>query len=323
MNRSRVAVVIPCLNEELTVASVVTSALAATPEARVYVFDNNSTDQTAHLARLAGATVILSAQPGKGSVLNHAFRILDEDVLIFVDGDGTYDMARAPRMAELVLGQGYDMVICNRKAVHTHSAFPRFHQIGNYFFSKLVSFCVGQKVSDVFSGYRALSRDFYKSLFIDSVGFEIESELTIKAISQSYRTCEVTGQYGARPEGSFSKLRTYLDGFLILKFIFNALRDCRPLMFFCLTSFLMLGLSLASGWAPIQDYIQFKYVYTVPRAVLAGCLMILSSTFFAVGLILDSQLRIARQQSKIIKNHMRAQVSSQSPGEIIDLKRAG
>ena len=299
------AFVIPCLNEELTIAQVIRDCRMHLPQASVYVFDNNSTDKTAEVARAEGATVIASPKPGKGSVIQHAFQILDADHLVILDGDATYPVHKAPEMVSLLNSKRYDMVVCTREAANNKKAFPKFHKLGNRGFSMLVSGLLGNSVSDVFSGYRAVSRDFYESLTLESRGFEIESELTIKAYSHGFSVKEVQGPYHERPEGSHSKLKTFSDGSRILKFVFLVMRDCRPLFFFGWIAILCFLLSLAAGWAPIQYYIHFFFFYTVPRAVLSASLMILSIVSFGVGLILDSQLRHLRDQSKLMRRWLK------------------
>jgi len=294
-----IAFVVPCLNEELTVAHVVRDCGAHLPEATVYVFDNNSTDQTAKVAKKAGAVVISSLRPGKGAVIRHAFSTLREDILIILDGDGTYPASLAPELAQALIDGQYDMAVCVRQS--HQEVYPRFHKLGNRLFSWAVSFLAGKKVSDVFSGYRAVTREFYETIAVDSKGFEVESELTLKAHSRDFHVKEIPGTYGKRPEGSHSKLRTFRDGFRILKFIFLMMRDCRPLPFFAFAALCCFCLSLVSGVAPIMDYIQFQYVYTVPRAILAASLMMMSMVLCAVGLILDSQIRHVREQSKLIR----------------------
>jgi glycosyltransferase involved in cell wall biosynthesis len=304
MSPNSIGFVIPCLNEEMTVATVVADCKKALPGAVVYVFDNKSTDQTALKAAQAGATVIPSPRPGKGEVIRHAFSVLDKDILVMLDGDGTYDAQLAAAMTDLVSQEHADMVVCIRKAP-SDGAYPRFHRLGNQMFSAFVSVLLGKKISDVFSGFRAVSREFYESVFIESKGFEVESEMTLKAVSHGYRIREIGGEYRERPAGSYSKLRTFKDGFFILKFIFLIIKDCRPLAFFSFASLVCMILSALSGLAPIQDYMEYKYVHTVPRAILAASLMVMAMLFFGIGLILDSQIRNLREQSQLLRRWVR------------------
>jgi glycosyltransferase involved in cell wall biosynthesis len=299
--KTSVAFAIPCFNEEATIGRVVEDCRLSLPEAEIYVFDNNSVDQTAVRASRAGARVIHSARRGKGEVIRHAFETLKSDVIIIVDGDDTYAIERAPEMVRIISDESVDMVVCNRHSEGNSKAYRRFHRLGNLAFSWLVGGLLGQRVTDVFSGYRAVSRQFYETVSLDSTGFEIESELTLKAISHGFSVKEITGTYRSRPEGSHSKLRTFHDGFKILKFIFSILRDCRPLGFFGALASLCFMLSVWAGSAPIADFLREHYVHTVPRAILAASLMVLSIVMFGVGLILDSQNRHFREQSKLIR----------------------
>ena len=294
----RIAVLIPCYNEEITIVKVVNDSRLYLPSAQIYVFDNNSSDRTAEFARTAGAEVILSPIQGKGHVVRHAFRVIDADIYILVDGDDTYPMDAAPKLIEQVEA-GFDMVVGTRLSVFTPGAFRKFHLFGNHFLSATVSSFFGQKISDMLSGFRAFSREFVEQIPLNSQGFEIETDLTLQAISKNYPICEVPVAYRERPEGSFSKLKTFDDGFLILKFIFRLVRDYKPLQFFsCLAAFFVL-LSLASGYAPIHDYMVSGFVYTVPRAILASACMLLAVVLFGVGLILDSQIRHFNEQFTI------------------------
>jgi glycosyltransferase involved in cell wall biosynthesis len=313
-----VAFVIPCFNEEATVAQVVRDCRAAWPQAEIYVFDNNSTDRTVSEALQAGAQVVHSPRQGKGHVIRHAFAVLDADVVVMLDGDGTYRASLAKEMIEVVLNEGVHMVVCNRisetsevlvapatvaKAGSSTASkpYPRFHRFGNRLFSRFVSALLGHHVTDVFSGYRAVSREFYDSLVLDSEGFEIESELTLKATSQGFEVKEIFGPYKGRPAGSHSKLKTFKDGFKILKYMFWVMRDCRPLLFFGSAAFLCVIFSLWSGSAPILDYLRFQYVFTVPRAVLAASLMVMAFMLFGIGVVLDSQVRHLRQQTQLLR----------------------
>ncbi len=291
-----VAVIIPCFNEELTIAKVVHDARRALPEARIYVFDNNSTDRTADEARTAGAEVIHSPRQGKGHVVRHAFRVVDADVIVMVDGDDTYPMDEAPKLVSLVLAENYDMVVGTRLSHFSAEAFRKFHLFGNRFLSRTVSSFFGQEVSDMLSGFRAFSRAFVEQVPLHSGGFEIETDLTLQAISKNYSICETPIAYRHRPEGSFSKLKTFDDGFLILKFIFRLVRDYKPLQFFSVLATLCVCLGLIAGWAPVRDFVLHAYVYTVPRAILAAALMLLGTVLFGVGLILDSQNRHFAEQ---------------------------
>lgn len=288
---AQIAVIIPCYNEELTVAKVVRDARAALPSASIYVFDNRSSDQTAERAHEAGAIVIPSPRRGKGNVVRHAFRLVDADVYVMVDGDDTYPMDEAPKLVQAIHAGGFDMAVGTRLTQFSETAFRKFHLFGNRFLSKTVSSFFGEEISDMLSGFRAFSRAFVEQVPLNSEGFEIETDLTLQAISKGFAICEMPISYRERPEGSHSKLKTFDDGFLILKFIFRLIRDYRPLPFFSSLAFISVVLGVISGWAPVRDFVLHSYVYTVPRAILAASLMLLGTVLFGVGLILDSQNR--------------------------------
>jgi glycosyltransferase involved in cell wall biosynthesis len=303
--RLRIAVVVPCYNEEITVGKVVRDFRKALPDAEIYVFDNCSRDRTAEVARAAGAAVIHSPLQGKGHVVRHAFRVIDADCLVMVDGDDTYPAEDCPRLIEPVVKDGFDMVVGTRLQVHDGGAFRRFHLFGNHMLSKLVSLLFGQKITDMLSGYRVFSRNFVERVPLHSKGFEIETDLTLQTVSKGFSVREIPVSYRARPKGSHSKLSTFSDGALILRFIFRLIKDEKPLPFFTLLAFFCFGFGLVSGWAPIMDYLEHSYVYKVPRAILAASLMLLSAVLFGVGLILDSQVRYFQLQHTLL-SHLRS-----------------
>ena len=290
-----VAVLIPCYNEEITIAKVVNDTRLYLPMARIYVFDNNSSDQTAVRARAAGAEVICSPIQGKGHVVRHAFRVIDAEIFVLVDGDDTYPMDAAQKLIDQVEA-GFDMVVGTRLSEFAPGAFRKFHLFGNRFLSATVSSFFGQRISDMLSGFRAFSREFVEEIPLNSRGFEIETDLTLQAISKNYSICEVPVAYRERPSGSFSKLKTFDDGFLIIKFIFRLVRDFKPFQFFTSLAALFVVMGLVAGYAPIHDYMVSAYVYTVPRAILASGCMLFAVVLFGVGLILDSQNRHFNEQ---------------------------
>lgn len=298
----KIAIIIPCFNESLTIDKVVSDCRQASPQSDIYVFDNNSSDNTKLAAERAGAKVIHSPLQGKGHVIRHAFKIVHADYYVMLDGDDTYPAEMIPKLLEEAQAKNLDMLIATRMTNHTKKAFSRTHYFGNQFFSKFVSIIFNYNVNDIFSGYRIFNQEFAKNVLITSHGFEIEADLTLEAISQGWTIGEYPITYRDRPQGSQSKLNTYKDGFRILKFIFNVLRDFKPLTFFTFLSFSSFVLSILMGIAPIRDYLNYAYVYTVPRAILAASLMILSAVFLCVGLILDSQKRYYQKQMLAIKN---------------------
>jgi glycosyltransferase involved in cell wall biosynthesis len=283
-----VIVMIPCLNEEKTVGKVVADFKASLPGADIYVYDNNSTDKTADTARSKGAVVMPAPVQGKGNVVRQMFSELDGDAFLMVDGDDTYPAGEAPRLiAELKKGEA-DMVVGARMSEHGAKSFRAFHKFGNSLVAKLISLIFSRKVTDVMSGYRAFSWTFVKSIPLMSEGFDVETEMTLQALAKDFRISEIPIKYGERPEGSFSKLNTYLDGFLVLKTIFLIFKDYKPFVFFFLLSIILAALSIVFGYWPVMDYIRFRYVYHVPLAVLASGIGILSALSFGLGLIMDT-----------------------------------
>ncbi|MGZ3773976.1 MAG: glycosyltransferase family 2 protein [Pseudobdellovibrionaceae bacterium] len=295
------AVIIPCHNEELTIAKVVKDCQKYLPQAQVYVFDNISTDKTAETAKNCGATVVYSPKKGKGNVIRHAFSTVEADIYIVIDGDDTYPIEEAHKLIQPVQSGNFSMAVGTRQEFHTEKAFRRFHLFGNKFFSKVVSLSFGKEISDMLSGYRVFSKEFVKLVPLRSQGFEVETDLTLQAISKNFDIVEIPISYRNRPQGSTSKLKTFSDGTLILKFIFHLAKDYRPLPFFTFASLSCVLLSLLAGYAPILEFIEYAYVYKVPRAVLAGCLMILAVVFLGVGLVLDSQIRYFNDQFILLR----------------------
>ncbi len=286
----KIAVLIPCYNEEPTVAAVVAGFRAALPEAEVWVFDNNSGDRTAELAAGAGARVVPSPRQGKGHVVRHMFDTVEADIYLMADGDGTYPPAAARGLLDLVASGKADMAVGRRLSSHTEGAFRRFHTFGNRLVARLISALFGVRVTDVLSGYRAFSRDFVKSIPLMSAGFEIETEMTLQAISKNFTLVETDIDYGARPPGSFSKLSTFADGFRVLRSMFLIFKDYKPLFFFSAVAALFFTLSLLAGTPPVLDYIRNEnhFVKHVPLAVLAASLGILGCLSLSIGLILDT-----------------------------------
>lgn len=274
-------------------AQVVRGYQKALPHAGVYVFDNASTDQTARVARAAGATVVLSPLPGKGNVVRDIFRTMDADWILLVDGDGTYDPADAPRLLEMAARQNADMVVGRRwtAAGESPRAYRPMHEMGNRIICGLIRLAFGVSLQDVFSGYRVVGRGMAKTVPLQSRGFEVETELTLQAISKDYKFLEVETRYRARPPGSFSKLSTWRDGLWVAKCLFTIGRLYRPMVFFGSCGLGLAGLSLLAGSAPIVDYLRDRWVYRVPLAILATGLAILATLSFMIGLILEAQLK--------------------------------
>jgi len=284
----RVSVVIPCLNEERTVARVIEDMKAALPGAEITVFDNGSSDRTAEIARASGATVIASPRRGKGNVIRHMANVIDADVYVLLDGDDTYPAAEAPRLVQRFLETGVDMLVATRLESHDAGAFRVFHELGNRLIARIIALLYRAPITDVLSGYRLLSNRFVRLVHLRSEGFEIETEMTLQALAKGLPILEVPIEYGRRPDGSHSKLDTVSDGLLIFKCIFLLFKDYKPFVFFTAVAAIFALFSVITGAAPVLDFYQHAYVYHVPRAILAAGLAILAAVSFGVGLLLDT-----------------------------------
>jgi glycosyltransferase involved in cell wall biosynthesis len=291
INYRDVAVLAPCLNEAATIAQVVSDFMRALPGCRVYVYDNASTDQTAERAREAGATVRFEPLPGKGGVLRRMFADIDARVYVIVDGDSTYDAARAPELVAAIALEGFDMMTAARDNAGEGEAYRRGHRLANRMFNWLLGAFFGQRPTDVFSGYRALSRRFVKSFPATARGFEIETELTVHAFQMRVPCGEIVTRYFPRPHGSASKLRSYRDGVRILAFMGFLFKDVRPFAFFGIIGVSLLVAALAVGSPVIVEYERTGLVPRLPTAVLATGLVLLSWLSIVCGLILDSVSR--------------------------------
>lgn len=293
---SRVAVLVPCYNEAVTIAQVVRDFRKALPEAIIYVYDNNSSDDTAGIARDCGAVVRHVGLQGKGNVIRRMFADIEADVYVMVDGDATYHAPSAPVMVQRMFLEGLDMVVGSRKS-EEQAAYRAGHRFGNQMLTGFVTVLFGRSFSDMLSGYRVFSRRFVKSFPAQAQGFETETELTVHALEMRVPAAEVETPYGARPEGSFSKLSTYRDGWRILQTILLLLRTERPLAFFGSAGLLLIALALALAWPLFVTYAQTGLVPRLPTAVLVMGLLLLASLSFVCGLVLDTMTR-ARHELK-------------------------
>ncbi len=292
---SRVAVVIPCYNEAPTIAQVVREFRAQLPEAEIHVFDNASTDGSGELARSAGARVQLVPQRGKGEVVRAMFRDVDADVYVMVDGDSTYPAARVHELMAPVVERRADMVVATRLAEFGDDSFRRLHVFGNRLVLRTINASFGASLADAMSGYRAFSRRFVKTMPVLSHGFEIETEMTLHALVHGLVVHEIPVAYGARPEGSSSKLRTFHDGARVLRTIGNLYKHYRPLAFFGGFGVVLLLVGLMTGILVTIEFIEHGQVIGVARAVLAVACGILGVIALATGFILDTVNRRARE----------------------------
>ena len=294
----RVAVLVPCYNEEAAVATVVADFRKALPEAAIFVYDNNSRDRTVEVARAAGAVVRSERRQGKGHVVRRMFADVDADVYVLVDGDATYDAPSAPRMIERLISDHLDMVVGFRVDQST-AAYRPGHRTGNRMLTGFLSSVFGQAFRDILSGYRVFSRRFVKSFPVLSDGFEIETELSVHALELALPVAEIETPYYARPEGSVSKLNTWRDGFRILGTILKLYRSEKPLRFFTAIGLFLMLISVGLAIPVIVTYLEEGIVPRLPTAVLSMGLMIVAVLSVSSGLVLDTVTR-GRREMKLL-----------------------
>jgi glycosyltransferase involved in cell wall biosynthesis len=290
----RIAVLVPCFNEEAAVATVVRDFRKSLPSATIYVYDNNSTDRTAILAREAGAIVRSERRQGKGHVVRRMFADVDADIYILVDGDATYDAASAPRMIAALVDEHLDMVV-GLRVDQAEAAYRRGHRTGNWMLTRFLSSVFGQAFKDILSGYRVFSRRFVKSFPVLSDGFEIETELAVHTLELALPVAEVETPYYARPQGSFSKLNTWRDGFRILGTILKLYRAEKPLRFFTAIGALLAALAIGLAVPVFVTYLEQGVVPRLPTALLSTGLMIVAMLSVSSGLVLDTVTRGRRE----------------------------
>ncbi|SFJ12973.1 Glycosyltransferase involved in cell wall bisynthesis [Bradyrhizobium sp. cf659] len=294
----RVAVLVPCYNEEAAVATVVADFRKALPAADVYVYDNNSTDRTATIAREAGAIVRSERRQGKGHVVRRMFADIEADIYVLVDGDATYDAPSAPCMIDKLLDEHLDMVV-GLRVDQSQAAYRRGHRMGNRLFTGFLASTFGHAFKDMLSGYRVFSRRFVKSFPVLSDGFEIETEFAVYALELSLPAAEIETPYYARPEGSFSKLNTWQDGLRIFNMMLKLNRSERPLRFFSAIGIVLALLSMALGLPVVITFLETGLVPRLPTAVLSMGLMIMALLSASSGLVLDTVTR-GRREMKML-----------------------
>ena len=294
----RIAVLLPCYNEEAAIAATVAGFRAALPGATIYVYDNNSRDRTAEVAAAAGAVVRTERQQGKGHVVRRMFADIDADVYVMADGDLTYDPTRAPQMVDLLVAEQLDMVVGTRRH-EEKDAYRGGHVLGNRLFTGLLSGLFGRSFSDIFSGYRVFSRRFVKSFPVLSSGFEIETEMSVHALELRMPVGEVETIYAARPEGSQSKLSTWSDGWRILKTIVTLYRIERPVLFFGSIGALLVALAILLAIPLVITYLNTGLVPRFPTAILVTGMIIIAVLCFFAGLILDTVTRGRREMRRL------------------------
>jgi len=292
---NKIAVLIPCYNEGVTIAKVVADFKAVLPEADIYVYDNNSSDHTDEIARAAGAIVRYERRQGKGNVIRTMFREIDADCYLMADGDDTYPAELAPRMCEEILKNNVDMVIGDRLSATYFTENKRsFHNTGNRLVRKLVNSLFHGNVKDIMTGYRAFSHLFVKTFPVLSKGFEIETEMTVHALDKNMNIIEVPVPYRDRPEGSESKLNTVSDGFKVLLTIFNLYKDHRPLLFFSLIALLFAIISVGFFISIFAQFLRTGLVAHFPTLIVSGFIMLAALLCFTCGLILDTVVKKER-----------------------------
>jgi glycosyltransferase involved in cell wall biosynthesis len=294
----RVAVILPCYNEEAAIGQTVAAFRSALPGASIYVYDNNSRDRTVDYARAAGAIVRTEAMQGKGHVVRRMFADVDADVYVMADGDATYDAGAAPALIARLIDENLDMVVGARRS-EVELAYRRGHRLGNRLLTGMLARLFGNSFTDILSGYRVFSRRFVKSFPILSAGFEIETEISVHALELRMPVAEIATDYAARPEGSESKLSTYRDGWRILGTILNLFRIERPVLFYGDIGLILLILALSLAAPLIHTYLLTGLVPRQPTAILVTGLVILACLSFFSGLILDTVTRGRRETRRL------------------------
>ena len=294
----KVAVLIPCYNEAVTIGKVVDDFKRVLPDADIYVYDNNSKDDTAAIAEDHGAIVRTEPRQGKGNVVRQMFREIDADYYIMVDGDDTYPAEAAPRLLEPLMNDAADMTVGDRLSNGTYGEENdrAFHGFGNNLVRWLIKVIYGYAFDDVMTGYRAFNRIFVKTMPVLSEGFQIETELSIHAVDKRFRITDVPIDYRDRPEGSYSKLSTFGDGAKVLRAIASLIKDQKPKAFFGWLALILIVLGLIAGIPVIAEYFQTGLVPRFPTAILAIALVICGALSFTAGIILDTVAKTGRKQ---------------------------
>jgi len=294
----RIAILLPCYNEEAAIAQTVAAFQAALPSAQLYVYDNNSHDRTREVAQGAGAIVREERMQGKGHVVRRMFADIEADVYVMADGDMTYDAAAAPELVRRLVEERLDMVVGARKS-EVEEAYRPGHRLGNRLFTSILAGLFGRSFTDIFSGYRVFSRRFVKSFPALSRGFETETEISVHALELAMPVAEIVTAYGARPEGSVSKLSTYRDGWRIMRTILHLFRIERPVLFYGGFAAFLAALALVLALPLILTYAETGLVPRFPTAILVTGLMVVAFLSFGVGLILDTVVRGRREMRRL------------------------
>lgn len=303
MKNKKIAVLIPCYNEAITIEKVVKDYKRALPDADIYVYDNNSTDGTDKIAKKAGAIVRYEYRQGKGNVIRTMFREIDADCYLMIDGDDTYPAENAREMCDLVLSGKADMVIGDRLSSTYFEENKRpFHNFGNKIVRWLINHLFKNKIKDIMTGYRAFSKEFVKGFPVLSKGFEIETEMTIHAVDKNFKLVEIPVEYRDRPKGSVSKLNTYSDGFKVLKMIATLFKEYKPFYFFGIVALIFLILALGFGIPVVVEYFQTGLVPRFPTLIVACIFLVLSMLLWIAGIILEVIVKKHKQLYELYLN---------------------
>ncbi len=305
----RVAVLVPCYNEEIAIGDTVRGFQAAMPHAHIYVYDNNSKDRTMEVARQAGAIVRREPLQGKGNVVRRMFSDIDADVYVMTDGDATYDPTSAQSMVDLLIEENLDMVVGRRISTQTE-AYRAGHVLGNRMLTGFLAQLFGQRFTDILSGYRVFSRRFAKSFPALASGFETETELTVHALTLNLPIAEIETKYFARPEGSVSKLSTYRDGFRILRVMLTLFKNERPVLFFGIAALVLALVSVALSVPVVITYWETGLVPRFPTAILSATIMMLAFLSVVCGLVLDTVTRGRREIKRLAYLQVAAPLAS-------------
>lgn len=300
----KIAVLIPCYNEALTIQQVINGFKKELPEADIYVYDNNSSDNTYEIAKSANVNVVRESRQGKGNVVRSMLKNIDSDIYILVDGDDTYPPEFIHELLKPVLANEADIVIGDRISNGRYSDENKraFHSFGNNLVRSLINTLFKSRLKDIMSGYRIMNRHFAKTFPVLSKGFEIETEMSIYSLHNNFRIIEVPIDYRDRPTGSVSKLNTYRDGFKVVKIIFWLFKDYKPLIFFSWASLILVLAGLAIGTPVILEFLRTGFILRVPSAILSAALEIIGILLFACGLILDTTVKHQRSLNEQMSN---------------------
>ncbi len=301
----KIAIIIPCYNEEITIRTVIEDCKKYLPQADIYVCDNNSTDNTAKIAKETGAIVMYEMRQGKGNVIRKMFREVEADCYVMIDGDGAHPLDYANDMCNMVLKENIDMVIGDRSFAYFNKNKRPFHNVGNKVIRFIINKIFRSNVKDIMSGYRVMSRFFVKSFPVLSEGFEVETEMTIHALDRRFIIREVSIDYNERPEGSFSKLNTFSDGCLVLKTIFSLFKNYKPFYFFSIIASIFFIISMILFVPIFIEFLQTSKVPRYPTLIVSGAIATMSLIMWICGIILQTIVRKHNETYEIMLNQIR------------------